>query len=77
LQVWQPGTERKASKKYFLIAMLTQYFVCEVDRKLASCCKQEILIFKLGKSKPLSVNAVLKWWFSQLLCLIFSITLIV
>jgi len=49
MQVWQPGTERKASKKYFLVVKLAQYFVCEEDRKLASYCKQEILALKLGK----------------------------
>jgi len=40
---------RKFAKKYFLLVKLTQLFVCEVDRKLASYCKQEILILKLGK----------------------------
>jgi len=29
-------------KKYFLIAKLAQYFVCEKNRKLASYRKQEI-----------------------------------
>jgi len=35
--------------KYFLVVKFAQYFVYEVDRKLASYCKQEILIFKLRK----------------------------
>jgi len=38
----------KLTKKYFVVAKLAQYFVCEVDRKLASYCNQEILILKLG-----------------------------
>jgi len=49
MQVWQLGTERRACKKYILIAMLAQYFVCEKDGKLASYCKQEIWVLKLGK----------------------------
>jgi len=36
-------------KKYFLIAKLAQYFVCEKDGKFASYCKQEIWVLKLGK----------------------------
>jgi len=48
LQVWQLGTERKAWKKYFLVVKLAQYFVCEVDIKLASYRNQEVLILKLG-----------------------------
>jgi len=44
MQVWQPGTEQKACKKVFF----AQYFICEKDRKLASYCKQEILVLKLG-----------------------------
>jgi len=47
MQVWQPETERKACKKYFLIVKLAQYFVCEVNRKLASYCNQEIWVLKL------------------------------
>jgi len=39
----------KLVKKYFLVVKLAQYFVCKVDRKLASYCNQEILILKLGK----------------------------
>jgi len=39
----------KLQKKYFLFVKLTQYFVCKMDRKLASYCKQEIVILKLGK----------------------------
>jgi len=35
--------KRKVVKNYFLVVKLAQYFVCEVDRKLASHCKQEIL----------------------------------
>jgi len=31
MQVWQPCTERKLVKKYFLVVKLAQYFVCEVD----------------------------------------------
>jgi len=32
----------KHVKKYYLVVKLAKYFVCEVDRKLASYCKQEI-----------------------------------
>jgi len=39
----------KLLKKYFLVVKLAQYFVFKVDRKLASYCKQEIVILKLGK----------------------------
>jgi len=39
----------KLLKKYFLVAKLAQYFVCEMDRKLALHCKQAIVIFKFGK----------------------------
>jgi len=38
--------KEKLLKKYFLVK-LAQYFVCEVDRKLALYCNQEIL--KLGR----------------------------
>jgi len=40
---------RKLVKKLFFVVKFAQYFVCEEDRKLASYCKQEILILKLGK----------------------------
>jgi len=49
MQVWQPGTERKAFKKYFLVVKLAHCFVCKVSRKLASYYNQEILILKLEK----------------------------
>jgi len=39
----------KLLKKYVLVVKLEQYFVCEVDRKLASYCKQEIIILNVGK----------------------------
>jgi len=39
----------KFLKKYFLVVKLAQYFVYEVDRKLASYCKQEFVILKLRK----------------------------
>jgi len=32
MQVWQPGTEKKASKKDFVVVKLVQYFVRKVDR---------------------------------------------
>jgi len=35
-------TNEKLIKKYFLVVKLTQYFVCDVNRQLASYCKQEI-----------------------------------
>jgi len=38
----------KLVKMYFCVK-LAQYFVCEEDRKLASYCKHEILVSKLGK----------------------------
>jgi len=40
MQVWQPGIERKACKKYFLVVKPAHVF--EEDRKPASYCKQEI-----------------------------------
>jgi len=40
---------RKLVKKYFIVVKLTQYFVCEEDRKLTLNCKQEICVLKLGK----------------------------
>jgi len=43
------GTERKVLKKFFLVVKLAQYFVCKVNKKLASYCRQEIVILKLGK----------------------------
>jgi len=55
IQVWQPGTERKASKKvkllkkYFVVVKLAQYFVCKVDRKPASYCKHKIWVLRFGK----------------------------
>jgi len=49
MQVWQPGTERKACKKVFLVVRLAQYFICKVDRKLASYYKQEFSGLKLRK----------------------------
>jgi len=39
----------KLLKKYFLVVNFAQYFVCEVDRNLASYRKQEIVILKLRK----------------------------
>jgi len=48
MQVWQPGNERKACKKYFFVVKLAQYFDCEEDRK-PSYGKQEIRVLKLGK----------------------------
>jgi len=40
---------RKLVKKYFIVVKLAQYFVCDENKKLASYCKQEIWVFKLGK----------------------------
>jgi len=39
---FEPGNEQKVDK-------LAQYFVCKVDRKLASYSKQEIRVLKLRK----------------------------
>jgi len=39
----------KLLKKYFLVVKLAQYFVCKVDRKLASYRKKEIVVLKLRK----------------------------
>jgi len=39
----------KLLKKYFHVVKLAQYFFCEVDKRFASNCKQEIVILKLGK----------------------------
>jgi len=44
MQVWKPGTERKASSW-----QLAQYFVCDEVRKLTSYCKHESWVLKLGK----------------------------
>jgi len=51
----------KLVKKYFLAVKLAQYFVCAVDRKLASYCNQEILILKLGKLLLQTSNAVVNF----------------